>query len=141
MAQLTEQQMSDLCYDTYKLLQTMSNLYGPDESWKMFETFWTVLGDDVRNHLFLKMLDSDFTTGKRGTLTAPNGFTNTIAAIKAVRCYASLDENFLGTMGLKEAKDLVDAAKYGGKSVLFFKDSQNKRAFIQEIEAQGGKLL
>lgn len=136
--ELNESEMKQLCMASYDLLQIMSNLYGSDESMAMFDKFEDVFGKEVKANLFLYMLDSSFASGGLvGFGPGPSGFNNIINLIKAVREYGETDVPGV-RYGLKEAKDIVDTARYSGVAYFKCKGPEARRQFLAVLKLEGG---
>ena len=135
---ITQSQMDDLCFASFQLLQTMSNIYGSDPAYEMFQKLEEVLGPEVKSHLFLKMLDSTY-SNSRLAFTFKGVCTNVINMIKSARTYAVDEHN--QKLGLKEAKDIIDAALHGGIGRIYFMDGKSRQGFIQDLKANGGQVV
>jgi hypothetical protein len=137
---ITKEQMDELCLSSYHLLQTMSNIYGPDPSYEMFLKLEEVLGTEVKSNLFLKMLESSYGIDTRVlNFSLPNTpVMNVIDLIKAARTYGvDIRGN---NLGLKEAKDIIDAARTGRGTINFI-NLQNRASFINILKSNNGRIL
>ena len=138
--ELSSTEIYNLCFASYQLLQIMSNIYGSDPAYEMFQKFEEILGPTVKSHLFLKMLDSSY-----GGLTLHfkfinNQCSNMITMIKAVMTFAGSGSSAGAAYQLKEAKDIIDTAK-AGHGTLIFTDMTKRNAFIQELKMNNGMVL
>lgn len=131
--------MDNLCFSSYQLLQTMSNIYGSDPAYEMFLKLEEVLGPEVKSNLFLKMLDSSYANPILNFRFNNNHCINVINIIKAVRQYA-VDKNH-NKFGLKDAKDIVDDARFKGRGTLYFLHAQERNEFINELKLNNGQII
>jgi hypothetical protein len=137
---LSTEQMDNLCYASYQLLQTMSNIYGSDPAYEMFQKLEEVLGQEVKSNLFLRMLESSFTGAGPLHFKFYNGHClNVINMIKSAREYG-VDEN-RNRLGLKDAKDIIDSARHNGKGTLHFLSNDSRKAFLVELKANNGQTI
>ena len=137
---ISVEQMDNLCYASYNLLQAMSNIYGSDPAYEMFQKIEEVLGQEVKSHLFLKMLESSWTgTGPMHFTFIGRQCSNVINMIKAARSY-SVDKN-QNRWGLKDAKDLIEEARDQGKATIYFLTNDDRKAFLAELKAHNGVTL
>jgi len=139
--EINKDQMDALCTASYQLLQTMGNIYGSDPAYEMFQKLEEVLGPEVKSNLFLKMLESEYDQSSVDfSFPLAHGFSGVINVIKAAREFSAGDK--IGQrLGLKEAKDSVDNARYGGRGSLYFSNQHNRASFISVLTREGGKVL
>lgn len=135
--ELTKEQMDDLCFSSYQLLQTMSNIYGSDPAYEMFQKLEEVLGSEVKSNLFLKMLESSYTgAGPMHFKFINNQCSNIINMIKAARANG-VDQSG-NKWSLRDAKDLIEAARDNGKATIFFLTNDDRKLFLAELKANNG---
>ena len=138
MIEITTDQMEELSNISYDLLQTMNEIYGVDTAFAMFLKFEEVLGTEVKNHIFLKMLGSDGNNNRDITFSLPTPCLGYIPIIKTLRKLAV--DSFGHSLGLREAKDITDNALSGmGKATPH--NREGRIALISAIKAIGGSIL
>lgn len=115
----------DLIFDGIRFLESLTRYYGADRGIEMWNQFGHVMGDDVRNQIFLNMLTgmtSNRLRIRRGTCVLA------VDAIRAIRMHSGL--------GLKEAKDAYDLSYYRD-AVIECTGRNEKHELAKELQRLG----
>lgn len=137
---ISSEQMDNLCFASYQLLQAMSNVYGSDPAYEMFLKLEEVLGPEVKGNLFLKMLDSQYTGAGPMHFKFPNGQCgNAILMIRGVREF-SVDK-YGNKWSLKDAKDVIDTSRFGGIGTIHFITVGERNEFIKLLKSNNGVTI
>jgi hypothetical protein len=136
---ISSEQMDELCFASYQLLQVMGNIYGSDPADEMFKKLEEVLGHEVKSNLFLKMLESSYVgSGPMHFRFDHRGCANAITMIKAVREFG-VDKSH-NKYSLKDAKDLIDLSRQS-RATTYFLDQASRKAFLEILKANNGQTL
>lgn len=137
---ISQEQMDELCFASYQLLQVMGNIYGPDPADEMFKKLEEVLGSEVKSQLFLKVLESTYIGSgpMHFSFVGGKGCTNAINMIKAVREYC-VDAN-QNKYSLKDAKELIDLSRQS-RATTYFTNYEDRKAFLQILKDHNGRTL
>lgn len=121
---LTSEQKFELLTNGHQFLRALCEVADNDvanEVWsQLADIVSPVYKQDLLMHLIVGKLDDVVLTG-----VGPN----VINAIKVVRAYTNL--------GLKEAKDLVDTARFVGKSKIKLTNPSHRNNMIRELRECG----
>jgi hypothetical protein len=112
-----------------ELMAAITEVFGPDQGYKIWDDLSTQFGDGIKHAIFLSMLTgnaSGFVTISGGLNLRGHG--NFIEVIKCIRSHAGI--------GLKEAKDICDEVNTGtSKRVNVAFDKRG--AFIDDLRELG----
>lgn len=87
-----------------EFLSALGRRHGSERAMDLWNAMGSALGDDIKGAVFFRMLTGYSTRAVRArVISSSPHFPNMVSAIKAVRTATG--------MGLKDAKDLVDASK------------------------------
>ena len=130
--------IDDVCYAAWNLMRSLADCYGKDKAYELFQQFGTTLGDDIRNRLFLLMLDGNLNQSGMclGDFRVLPNVYEIIALIKILRD-KSCNKNGI-PLSLKEAKDLIDSARFTGPQRVYFYNRDKKNECRSEMVAYSG---
>lgn len=121
---LTTDQKNQLLSDGHYFLRALCDVGGAE----LANDIWSQLADIV-SPVYRKDMLMHLLVGELGPVVITNPGPNKINTIKTIRQYTNL--------GLKESKDIVDAAHYNGKGQISINDPNMRRAFIADLKAIG----
>lgn len=134
LPEITPLQMDKLCDASYSLLQVMSNIYGSDPAYEMFQKFEEVLGPELKGNLFLKMLSSNYNNRDQLVVnfTFKGGCKDMILSIKKIREFTYL--------GLKEANNIYYTA-LNGIGTITFSNTLSRDECMASLIHLGAKII
>ena len=97
---LSQDEQDRIVNDGLALMQTITEVCGPNEGMQMWDQFASAMGDDVKSAIFFAMMTGQ-SSGNIRIQSYPSN--QKISVIKLIRTYTGL--------GLKEAKDLSEEAR------------------------------
>lgn len=115
----------DLILDGIRFLESLTRYYGADRGIEMWNQFGHVMGDEVRNQIFVNMLTGKTSNRlhlRRGTCA------EAVEAIRAIRMHTGLS--------LKEAKDMYDLS-YHRDAVVECTGRNEKHDLTKELRRLG----
>jgi len=125
---LTSDRKYELITNGHYFLKAVCNAGGAE----LANEVWTQLADVVspvyRQEMLMHLL-----TGRIDPVVITGVGANKINAIKIIRTYTNL--------GLKESKDIVDAADYGKNGKVQMYDPRKRELMIAELRANGCTVL
>ena len=124
----TEQLRAQLIADGVTFLQSIAAVYGSERAQEVWSALGDAMGVDIKNEVFMYLLaypDGGLQVRFQHTHASQNMI---VSAIKSIRAASGL--------GLKEAKDLSDAAKYGFAAVRAA-NSEAARTLRRELRSFG----
>jgi hypothetical protein len=140
---LTEQEKGVLITAAIQFKSVITDLFGEEYSEEAFSN----ISDSVLPSLKYEMLKNALTNKYNLTVTITgiinpyrhNGRSNSwgyekISAIKSIRTLAK------GRLGIKESKDICDAAENGIKTILEVDNIESRNMLIRELTAFGVKV-
>jgi ribosomal protein L7/L12 len=126
--ELTEDHRNNLILASHNFLKTLASVSDADTA----QTMWCALADhihpDLKNDLFMLML-----TGNFQKLVITRLGPNMIDCIKIIRSYTNL--------GLKESKDIVDAARDRGRGEISLTSPENRVKLAQDLRQAGCTVI
>lgn len=125
---LPSDQKDQLLSYGHSFLQVLCDAGGAE----LANDIWTQLADIV-SPVYRKEMLMHLLVGGLGPVVITNTGPNKINAIKIIRQYTNL--------GLKESKDIVDAAHYNGKGQISINDPSKRRAIIADLQAIGCQVM
>jgi hypothetical protein len=105
---MTELTRDQFIHSAHEFMIAMSQFYGPQRGHELWTALGPVVGDDVQQEIFIRMLQVQSNTSAGdmvGFVANPTMRHNSVEAIKVIREASGI--------GLREAKDNVDAANAG----------------------------
>ncbi len=124
----TDEIPQDLLFDGIRFMRSLTEHYGAEEGYVIWEKILTVIPEDVKNGIFLQLLCADANSGvKLRIMPNSSGMNNPVEIIKCIRVYTNT--------GLYEAKRFWDNSKLN-EVFLPCKD-RDKAEFIRELRRHG----
>ena len=110
---ISETEQQDLVWASIGLMQTVTDIYGPEQGMELWNTIADTIDPDLKNAVFVAMLTGSY---DRNRITVCNPLMGPVSdKVGLIRCIRTYDSRRLG---LKEAKDIADSLADAGRVVL-----------------------
>lgn len=124
---------SELIYAAVNFMQTANQELG-DIADEKIEAMFDAFDPALRRQILMHMIKGDITGSIRIKFSKINGYSNKIQAIKTVRAISG--------MGLKEAKEFVEEAEFGGIAVMNGNfDTKQRKQFADGLIGTGYEVV